>query len=571
MRRFQLLLLFVLFIFVISCEIDNELNTSLTLDKLNGYVQKGPFLNGTTITISELSEDLVPTGNNYPSQILDNKGTFEVKNVELASQYVEVKADGYYFNEVSNSNSTAPLTLFALSDLKNKSNLNVNVLSTLEKGRVGYLVSSGSNFSDAKAQAQSEILAIFEIERSTMEASELLDITKQGDDHAILLAISVILQGNLTVPDFSELIANISTDIREDGILNSMTLGSMLINNAKALKPDQIRKNLEARYETLGLTVTIPEFEKYINQFIASTEFEYTSLPVITTNQVNDITAIGAKCGGNILKEGTSAVTARGICWSTTQNPDTSANKTIESAGSVNFTSNLISLTPNTKYFVRAYAINAAGIAYGNEISFTTLELTAGTVMDIDGNVYHSIIIGTQVWMVENLKTTKYNDGTPIPNVLDNASWVTLTTAAYCWYNNDISHKEDYGALYNWYTVNSGKLCPPGWHVPSVEEWNTLADNLGGYVIAGGKMKEAGTSHWGLLSNPEATNESGFTALPGGTQTSAFGGIGYHGVWWSSTTGDYGPSCYYLSHDNLALMYSNSSNQSGSSVRCIKD
>lgn len=565
MKRLDLILFLLILLFT-SCENDNEFKDSFTMDKVNGYVQKGPFLNGTAVTISELSEDLVPTGNNYPSQILDNRGTFEVKDVKLNSLFVEVKAEGYYFNEVSNSNSTAPLTLFALSDLKNRSNLNVNVLSSLEKGRVNYLVSNGSSFIDAKKQAQGEILDIFEIEKSEIEASELLDISKQGEDHAILLAISVILQGNLSVPDFSELLANISTDIREDGILNSKTLGSMLINNAKVLQPDQIRKNLEARYETLGLSVTIPDFEKYIQQFIANTDFEYTSLPTITTSLATDITAITAICGGNIIKEGTSPVTERGICWSTSEHPDTTANKTIIGKGSGIFTTNIISLTPDTKYFARAYAVNAAGIVYGNEISFSTLQLTAGTVIDIDGNIYHSVIIGTQVWMVENLKTTRFNDGTPIPVVTDGSA------SAYSWYNNDIQFKDPYGALYNWYAVNTGKLCPPGWHVPSDAEWNTLADNLGGYRFAGAKLKEAGTSHWGLLSDPEATNESGFTALPGGGNfNGVFSGIGFHGAWWSSTTGEYGPSCYTLSHDNVALMFSNSSNLTGLSVRCIKD
>lgn len=130
---FQLLILiFVLF----ACEDDNEGEKGLSLEKVSGYVQKGPFLNGTSISISELSADLVPTGKNYPSQILDNKGTFEVKNVELASQFVELEADGFYFNEVSNANSSAQLTLFALSDLTSKTSLNVNVLSTLEKSRV---------------------------------------------------------------------------------------------------------------------------------------------------------------------------------------------------------------------------------------------------------------------------------------------------------------------------------------------------------------------------------------------------------------------------------------------------
>ena len=276
MKNLKLFSLVMLIFILVSCNDKNENINQLSLEKVNGYVQKGPYLNGTPITIYELSQDLVPTGRDYSSQILDNKGTFEIKNVDLSSQFVELKADGFYFNEVTNANSSAQLTLFALSDLTNKSTINVNVLSTIEKGRVEFLISNGSSFTEAKRQAQSEILKIFEITKPDIAESENLDISQQGDDNAILLAISVVLQGYLTVPDLSELLANISTDIREDGELNSKTLGSMLINNAKVLKLDEIRKNLENRYETLGLNVTIPDFEKYVNQFIDSTDFEFT-------------------------------------------------------------------------------------------------------------------------------------------------------------------------------------------------------------------------------------------------------------------------------------------------------
>jgi hypothetical protein len=261
---------------IYSCEKEKDNETNLNLENVSGFVQKGPYLNGTSMTISELTDDLTPTGKNFSSQILDNKGTFEIKNVNLSSQYVELKADGFYFNEVTNSNSSAQLTLVALSDLSNKSSLNVNILSNLEKNRIDYLVSNGTNFSVAKNQAQTEILSIFEISKEDIPESEQLDILKSGDDNAILLALSVILQGYLSVSELSELLANISTDIREDGQLNSQTLGSIIINNAKTIKLEDVRDNLESRCEELGLNSTIPDFEKYVNQFIGSTEFEFT-------------------------------------------------------------------------------------------------------------------------------------------------------------------------------------------------------------------------------------------------------------------------------------------------------
>lgn len=275
MQNFKIFSVLVLIIISLSCEKENT-GIDLSFEKINGYIQKGPYLNGTAISISELTNDLVPTGRNFSSQILDNKGTFEVKNVDLTSPFVELKADGFYFNEVRNDNSTAQLTLFALSDLTTKSSLNVNVLSNLEKGRVDYLVSNGSDFSSAKNQAQKEILSIFEINKDDILESELLDITKSGDDNAILLAVSVILQGYLSVSGLSELLANISTDIREDGVLDSKSLGTTLINNARTLKLGNIRTNLENRYETLGLEVTVPDFEKFVTYFIENTDFEFT-------------------------------------------------------------------------------------------------------------------------------------------------------------------------------------------------------------------------------------------------------------------------------------------------------
>lgn len=137
------------------------------------------------------------------------------------------------------------------------------------------------------------------------------------------------------------------------------------------------------------------------------------------------------------------------------------------------------------------------------------------SVKDIDGNKYKTIKIGTQIWLSENLKTTTYNDGTAIPLVKNYDAWAELSTQAYCWYNNDSTNKEVYGALYNWYAVNTKKLCPEGWHVPSDEEWTELRTYLGDKGNAGLALKESGTSHW-KSPNSDASNTTGFTGLPGG-------------------------------------------------------
>jgi uncharacterized protein (TIGR02145 family) len=164
------------------------------------------------------------------------------------------------------------------------------------------------------------------------------------------------------------------------------------------------------------------------------------------------------------------------------------------------------------------------------------------SVTDIDGNVYHIVTIGTQEWMKENLKTTKYNDGTAIREITDNYEWAALRTPAYCWYNNDAAaYKSTYGALYNWYVVssesNGGKnVCPSGWHVPTLGEWETLKTYLGGIDVAGAKLKETGTTHW-ATPNIGATNETGFTALPGGCRLyyGYYFDVGSYGSWWTST------------------------------------
>jgi len=194
-------------------------------------------------------------------------------------------------------------------------------------------------------------------------------------------------------------------------------------------------------------------------------------------------------------------------------------------------------------------------------------------IKDGDGNTYTSVTIGTQVWLVENLKSTKLNDGTQIPMVTDNTEWKNLTTLAYCWYNNDeATYKSDYGVLYNWYAVNTGKLCPKGWHVPSSDEMDVLdifIDNNGG------KLKEVGTTHW-LTPNTGATDQYGFKALPGGyrSNSGSFGDINTHGAGWTTTVNTQWNTA------DIFILYYNGSNwtpntdvnkNNGYAVRCIKD
>lgn len=196
------------------------------------------------------------------------------------------------------------------------------------------------------------------------------------------------------------------------------------------------------------------------------------------------------------------------------------------------------------------------------------------TVDDIDGNVYNTVKIGTQTWMTKNLKTTKFNDGTVIPLVKDGAGWAALSTPGFCWYNNDAdSYKNTYGALYNGYAVSTARLCPTDWHVPGDAEWTTLTSYLGGENIAGGKLKDAGEVFW-VSPNTGATNESGYTALPGGLRyhDGLFHDFGFSGYFWSSS--EFSPArafFRYMDYEYSTVFRFNNLKKIGFSVRCLRD
>jgi len=233
-----------------------------------------------------------------------------------------------------------------------------------------------------------------------------------------------------------------------------------------------------------------------------------------------------------------------------------------------------------------SYGYRVAAITANNTSDYSsTATATATTpLVDWDGNTYGTVEIGNQVWMAENLKVTHYRDGTPITPVTDHGEWTALTTEAYCFYNNNASNGLDtYGALYNWYAVNGDtdgdgvkdkEIAPEGWHVPTDAEWTTLTDHLGGASVAGGKLKETGINHWNS-PNAGATNESGFTALPGGSRYYTSGYyylMGYDGYFWSATENDSSTAWYRTLRYNYSDVYQlNNNKRNGFSVRCVRD
>jgi uncharacterized protein (TIGR02145 family) len=314
----------------------------------------------------------------------------------------------------------------------------------------------------------------------------------------------------------------------------------------------------------IGLVIIIP-----VNSCKKEKAF---TLPELSTSPLTDITSTSAISGGSVTSDGGAVILARGVCWSKKFNPTLSDNFTSDGTGSGNYSSSITGLTSGIYYYVRAYAINNIGTTYGNQFLFIT------PVTDIEGNLYRTVIIGNQVWMAENLKTTRLNDNSAITNIADNEDWVGDTLdiiPGYSWYKNDNLNKVTFGALYNWYTVNTGKLCPVGWHVPSEIEWMILTYYLGGEPVASGLLKEAGNEHW-TRPNTGASNEFGFSALPGGYRTGLYPGSfrtkGYYGWWWTSTeTNLNNARARLMTYNGGNISKGNGLKSNGYSVRCIKN
>jgi uncharacterized protein (TIGR02145 family) len=362
---------------------------------------------------------------------------------------------------------------------------------------------------------------------------------------------------SLHIPTLQDSLTSVKNDFTSNGLFGNFTTTLSVL---KANKQYTVRAfytdNKGTVYGPAKNFTTLPE------------------IPVVYTSFVFDFTCNSAISEGNVISEGKTIVSERGIYLKSSANPEINGTKFPIGRGSGSFSTNLKGLNQNTTYYVKAYASNSIGTGYGLQYSFNTGKDTSmPRISDIDGNIYHYVTIGTQVWMVENLKTTKYNDGINIPLVTDKTNWANLKTPGFCWYdNNDSEYKAAYGALYNWYSINTGKLCPAGWHVPTEAEWTMLKS------VPVVRLKEFGSAHW-IYPNAEATNETGFTALPGsmrvsdGTFNDGNYGIGKAGSWWtSSESSSTSAWSIQIDADNAGTTGDGvSPKNSGYSVRCIKN
>lgn len=312
------------------------------------------------------------------------------------------------------------------------------------------------------------------------------------------------------------------------------------------------------------------------------------TLPVLSKIEVSEITQTTAKVSRLIIADGGSKIEASGIVWGKTQQPMLEDNVGISSEviSGGKITSTITGLTPGTQYFMRAYAVNKQGTAYSEPAAFITTGIINGSgVVDNEGNHYPTVVLGDQEWMSANLKTAFYNDGTPITKVSNAAEWINLSTGAMCWYENDKeSWGSAYGALYNWFVIQSSEICPQGWHIPSKEDWTKLSVYIGGDSYASERLRSTRTApanhpRWDIQS--ENTSDAfGFAAQPGGARLAdpwnnvQFISVGTEGYWWSSSENNHqNTGAWFVQigniHPDWAIKWVEKTN--GFSIRCVKD
>ena len=280
-----------------------------------------------------------------------------------------------------------------------------------------------------------------------------------------------------------------------------------------------------------------------------------SEIPLLSTTAISNVKSNSCKSGGTIIFEGTANLTSRGVCWSENNPPTIVDSKTINGTGLGTFTSNITGLDPTSSYYIRAYATNSIGTGYGDLLY---LKPFISTITDLDGNVYSTVSIGTQIWTVENLNVTKYQNEDPIENITDNALWNLTESGAYCDYENDPANSNTYGRLYNWYAASDPRnIAPKGWRVATYEDYQILIDYLGGPFQAEAKM----------------INE-GFKALPGGKRNrdGNFYDKEVFPYFWTSTEYHEGSKwARFLSLDGGDLNIITLSKNYGFSVRCVRE
>ena len=581
---------------------------------ISGVSQKGPFVKGATVTAFELdgSKSLLQTGRTFVGNITQDDGRFNMSNVTLKSSYVRLSANGYYRNEVSGKNSTAPITLNAVTDLDARNTVNVNLLTHLEYDRVAHLMAQGDGtlkIKKLKKQAEGEIFKAFHFDDLVdFGYSEDLDVFGSTDADAALLAISILLQGDRSEADLTALLSGFSNDFK-DGTWDSAQVKAEIADWALEKDAQKLLPKYRTNVKGWGLSTTVPEFEKYIRRFasienglgVCGVDEKVGTVKNVTnakskkyyaasyTEQNNktrficiDSTGVGKiwrvaediekdtmgwhpknEKDGGLLK---GPVTGRKMVW---DDGELRYANEIEINGGKGCSSyNLDSLrildkdANGTKQF-SFYRCTADGW------TFTLDSLNRGTVV-YEGQTYRTIGIKTQMWMAENLnldyKVEGSTYGTYTNTDCDTCgryyTWAAAMDSAGIYSTN--SKGCGYGKTCSVKNPARG-ICPEGWHIPTDEEWNTLYSAIGSSRYA---MQAKGYANW-----PSATDAYGFSALPAGYYyNGSVSNVGSGASFWSAT--EYGSNYAFnwgLNASNAGLSIYDLSKYNGNSVRCLKD
>ncbi len=537
---------------------------SIKKEQVGGVSQKGPFVEGSTATLYELNDDFSQTGRSFMGIITDNKGTFEIKGIELISPYAMLEVSGYYRNEVTGQVSTAPITLLAIADITEKDNINVNILTHLEYYRVLNLVESGDTLAEAKKQAQEEILAVFGINGDDFGNSEDMSIFGNTEGDAALLAISVLLQGNLGEGEFSQRLTNFSQAIKNDGTWNNERVKTAIADWAYTTNLAGIKNNILG----WGLSLDVPDFGKYV------TAYWTTNYGLDACDSSNDGEIQKSNRDVNYICKSSNWVVATEYevdtyQWEVCSDANVGEIKTGNISGE-NYVCKYGSWKSNPNY---------------KDIYCSTNQCQY-FIDSRDNQQYAFVKINYKFWMAENLNYNAIN--------------------SRCYGDNTGGDSQGncmkYGRLYDWNTamgfpgdIHGPKVqgvCPDQWHLPSRRDWDEMIMHTGVGTVSningnggteGTKLKA--TSGWD--NNGNGTDDYGFSALPGGyastlprlvSNGSSAGSIGY---WWSTEEGGNNPIQAYAILSNLAypdtfrdyeiVMHEINSNGYFFSVRCIRD
>jgi len=489
--------------------------------KITGVSQKGPFVEGSKATLYELNENFEQTGRSFTDIIADNKGSFEIKSVELISPYAMLEASGYYRNEVTGGLSNGTITLFAIADMREKDNFNVNLLTHLEYYRVLNLVEGGKSVAEAKKQAQKEILAVFGIS-GDFENSEDMNIFGATEGDAALLAISILLQGNLGEGAFSQRLTNFAQSLKESGKWDNEAAKTAMAEWASMANLEFIKNGILG----WGLSDEVPDFGKYATDYW------------IAAYGLGDC---GSSNESEIKKDNRNVYRiCRNGNWAVANEFEYDTYQWICSAGN---DGEIKKGNVSSIHYICKNKVWQEP-SYREQYCF---ENTCQHFTDSrDNQQYAYAVIGSQTWMAENLN---YN-----------------ISGSKC-YNDLDSNCDIYGRLYDWET--SLTVCPDDWHLPTKEDWDTMANYIGGENTVGKKLK----SRSGWHNNGNGTDDYGFSALPSGYGFSdgSFYDVGGVGRWWgpSEFNSDYAytQGLGYSSY----LAWNNFDKLDSYSVRCLKD